>query len=89
MNIALKEANETEYWIRLLYETEYISEKEFDSIEPEIKEIIAILVTICKKQTNNFAFCTLHFAFLYIQNTPKKYCIFLDTPKKSILFFVF
>ncbi len=49
MNIALKEANETEYWIRLLYETEYISEKEFDSIEPEIKEIIAILVTICKK----------------------------------------
>ena len=49
MNIALKEANETEYWLRLLYETDYISEKEFNSIEPEVKEIIAILVAICKK----------------------------------------
>ena len=49
MNIALKEANETEYWLRLLRETNYLSEKEFESIEPEIKEIIAILVSICKK----------------------------------------
>ena len=49
MNIALKEANETEYWIRLLRETDYLSEREFNSIEPEIKEIIAILVSICKK----------------------------------------
>ena len=49
MNIALKEANETEYWLRLLYETDYISEKEFNSIGPEVKEIIAILVAICKK----------------------------------------
>ena len=64
MNIALKEANETEYWLRLLRETNYLTEKEFESLEPEIKEIIAILVSICKK-TNNFAFCTLHFAFIY------------------------
>ncbi len=49
MNIALKEANETEYWIRLLRETDYLSEREFNSIEPEIKEIIAILVSICKE----------------------------------------
>ena len=49
LNIALKEANETEYWIRLLRETDYLSEREFNSIEPEIKEIIAILVSICKK----------------------------------------
>ena len=49
MNIALKEANETEYWIRLLRETDYLSEREFNSIEPEIKEIIAMLVSICKK----------------------------------------
>ena len=32
MNIALKEASETEYWLLLLKETEYITEKEFASI---------------------------------------------------------
>ena len=49
MNIALKEANETEYWLKLLYKTEYLTEKEFDNIEKDVKEIIAILVSICKK----------------------------------------
>ena len=49
MNIALKEASETHYWLRLLYKTEYLTEKEFDNIEKDIKEIIAILVSICKK----------------------------------------
>ena len=49
MNIALKEANESEYWIRLLHRTEYLTKEEFDSIEKDIKEIIAILVAICKK----------------------------------------
>lgn len=52
MNIALKEANEACYWLRLLYSTEYLSEKEYSSIRPEIDEIIAILISICKK-TNN------------------------------------
>ena len=49
MNIALKEANETEYWLKLLCKTEYLSEKEFETIEKDVKEIIAILVSICKK----------------------------------------
>ena len=49
MNIALKEANETQYWMKLLYKTEYISEKEYLSIENDIREIIAILVSICKR----------------------------------------
>ena len=48
MNIALKEANETHYWLRLLYRTDYIIDTEFQSIEPEINEIISILVAICK-----------------------------------------
>lgn len=48
MNIALKEANETHYWLRLLHRTDYINDREFQSIEPEIKEIISILVAICK-----------------------------------------
>ncbi len=49
MNIALKEANETLYWLRLLNETEYISDKEFKSIYSDIDEIISILTSICKK----------------------------------------
>ena len=48
MNIALKEANETEYWLRLLCKTEYLSRTEFESIEKDIKEIISILVSITK-----------------------------------------
>lgn len=49
MNIALKEANETYYWLRLLHQTDYLTDKEFKSMETDIDEIIAILVSICKK----------------------------------------
>ena len=35
MNIALKEANETYYWLRLLYRTDFLKEKEFLSLEKE------------------------------------------------------
>ncbi|MBO5403296.1 MAG: four helix bundle protein [Clostridia bacterium] len=53
MNIALKEANETYYWLRLLYKTDFLTEKEFNSIESDIKEIIAILISICRKTNVN------------------------------------
>ncbi len=53
MNIALKEAFETEYWIRLLHRTEYINEKEYQSIHSEILEIISILMSICKTANNS------------------------------------
>ena len=49
MNIALKEGNEAYYWLRLLYATEYLTEKEFLSMEKDVDEIISILVAICKK----------------------------------------
>ena len=51
MNISLKEANETHYWLRLLYRTAYINEEAFVSLENDVNEIISILVSICK-QTN-------------------------------------
>ena len=47
-SIALKEANETEYWLRLLYKTDYLSEKEFENIHADVKEIIALLTSITK-----------------------------------------
>ncbi len=53
MSISQKEANETYYWLRLLHKTEYLTDKEFESIEPEIKEIIAILTAICKNAKIN------------------------------------
>ncbi len=49
MTIALKEANETLYWLKLLYKTEFLTTKEFESIEPDIREIIAILTSVCRK----------------------------------------
>ena len=46
LSIALKEANETEYWLDLLYETKYVSESEFQYIKPKVIEILKILVSI-------------------------------------------
>ena len=48
MNIALKEANETLYWVELLKDTGYISEMEFDSIHPDITELVKLLTSIVK-----------------------------------------
>ena len=48
MNIALKEANETHYWLRLLYRTDYLTKSEFQSIESDVDELLRILTAICK-----------------------------------------
>jgi len=52
MSIALKEANETDYWISLLKDTGYIKVNEFDSIQNDCKELIAMLVSTVKKVKN-------------------------------------
>ena len=49
MNIALKEADETQYWLEVLFLSEIITEEEYKSLENDLKEIIAILVSIVKK----------------------------------------
>ena len=48
MSIALKEANETHYWLKLLYRTEYLTKKEYLSMEADVDEILRILTAICK-----------------------------------------
>ena len=50
MNISLKEASETEYWLELLHESNYITSQEFNSIYSDCEEIIKILVSITKTQ---------------------------------------
>ncbi len=49
LNIALKEADETEYWLELLYQTEYLDENEYQSIQKDTSELIKILTSIIKK----------------------------------------
>lgn len=46
--MALKEANEVEYWLDLLKETDYLSEIEYISIQENIKELLKLLVSIIK-----------------------------------------
>ncbi|MCL2071086.1 MAG: four helix bundle protein [Oscillospiraceae bacterium] len=53
LNIALKEADETAYWLELLHESNYIDKKSFDSIYADCDEIIALLVSITKTQKEN------------------------------------
>jgi four helix bundle protein len=47
-SIALKEASETKYWLSLLRESNYINNKMFNSLYPEISEIIKMLVSSTK-----------------------------------------
>ena len=48
MNIALKEAKETAYWIDLLKETDYIKQDEYQSISADCDELNRLLVSIIK-----------------------------------------
>lgn len=48
MSVALKESGETEYWLELLHESDYIEEKSFESIYADNKELIRIITSILK-----------------------------------------
>ena len=48
MAIALKECDETGYWLELLARTEYLSHEEYDSINADCRELFAILTAILK-----------------------------------------
>ena len=48
MNIALKEANETCYWIKLLYQTDYLTNAQYESIFADAEALLRMLTSICK-----------------------------------------
>ena len=52
LSISLKEANETEYWLDLLYETKFLSEIEFQSIKAKVIEILKLLTSIINTSKN-------------------------------------
>ena len=50
--VALKEENETQYWINLLYDTEYITQSMHDSLLKDCRELVGLLVSIIKTLKN-------------------------------------
>ncbi len=48
LTIALKEADETDYWLTLLFHSQYIDEKMFHSIKPNCSELIKMLIASVK-----------------------------------------
>ena len=53
MYIAFKEAAETEYWLELLHEAEYINDNEFGSIYADCQELLKLLSSITKTQKSD------------------------------------
>ena len=53
MYIALKECNESRYWLRLLNRASYLSNEEFDSIYNDSDEILKLLISITKTLKDN------------------------------------
>ncbi|MDR2928219.1 MAG: four helix bundle protein [Cytophagaceae bacterium] len=53
MNISLKEAKETHYWLRLLFKSEYLKKDMFDSMISDCNEIILLLTRILQTSNEN------------------------------------
>ena len=53
MQIALKEANETGYWLELLYKTNYIGDEQYNFLEAKCKSLRAMLVSSINTAKNN------------------------------------
>ena len=52
MSIALKEASETDYWIRLLCATDYINAEQSESLLSDLAELLSLLTAICKTSSS-------------------------------------
>ena len=53
LQIALKEANETGYWLELLYKTEYITEAEYKSLDSVCTSLRVMLVSSIRTAKEN------------------------------------
>ena len=49
LNVALKEADETEYWLDIIHASGYIDDVMYESLEKDCSELVALLVSIIKK----------------------------------------
>lgn len=55
LSIAQKEANETEYWLELLHQSDYLEEAQFRSIYNDANEICKLLAAILKSSKSKNA----------------------------------
>jgi four helix bundle protein len=53
LSIALKECNETLYWLNILHDTEYMSNEQFDSMANDCQELLALLIASIKTTKQN------------------------------------
>ena len=53
LSIAQKEANETQYWIELLFQTEYLTTEQFESLNQNIIEILKLITASIKTAKQN------------------------------------
>ena len=53
LSIALKEADETQYWLELFLLAEIITQEEYDSLNTDVSELVAILTKSIKTIKNN------------------------------------
>ena len=53
LEIALKEASETGYWLELLYRTKYIDESTFKSLSSKCSSLRVMLISSCKTAKQN------------------------------------
>jgi four helix bundle protein len=53
LSVALKEANETDYWIELLFQSGYLEEISYLSIHTDIDELLKLLISIIKTTKTN------------------------------------
>lgn len=59
MNISLKEANETLYWINILKDTGYIEIEKFTNLNKQCSELVAMLVSTLKTLKKNLENSTI------------------------------
>ena len=53
LSISLKEANETDYWLELLFRSNYIEESDYISMKADVDELLKLLVSIIKTSKMN------------------------------------
>ena len=53
LKIALKEANEAKYWLKLLYKTKYLNQPTFSSLYADNTEILKLLISIINTTRKN------------------------------------
>ena len=51
--IALKEADETQFWLELLFKTNFLLENEYESVNADCRELVGLLTAIIKTAKNN------------------------------------